>query len=117
MTGYIKTKIDFDALQKDLDAAKALDEASRQDEAKKVLKAKYGKISEEEKEKAKMSIKNETPLELFNRLIKSILALQKIHEYELCKDFDEGVRIIGDALLVSAAMKQKEGKTEKWKTP
>jgi len=46
-----------------------------------------------------MTIENESGLTLFNRLVKSILALQQIHGYKLCKDFQEGVRIIGDELL------------------
>jgi hypothetical protein len=46
-----------------------------------------------------MTIKNQAPSELFNRLIKSILTLQKIHKYDLCKDFEDGVRVISDALL------------------
>ena len=43
MTGYIKTTIDFDSLQKDLD------EASRQDAAKKVLKSMSEKLEKETK--------------------------------------------------------------------
>ena len=37
MAGYIKTSIDFDQIQKDIDAAKALENAGRTDDAKRVL--------------------------------------------------------------------------------
>lgn len=50
-----------------------------------------------------MSIKDDKPLDLFNRLVKSILALQKIHEYNLCQDFEEGVQIIRARLLEDEA--------------
>tara|TARA_R100001086_G_scaffold221062_1_gene138122 strand:- start:225 stop:380 length:156 start_codon:yes stop_codon:yes gene_type:complete len=47
MTGYIKTDIDFDGLQKDLDAAKSLSEAGRIETSKQVLKSMADKLKEE----------------------------------------------------------------------
>lgn len=47
MTGYIKTNIEFSEIQKDLDAAKALNDAGREDEAKKVLIDMRAKIKKE----------------------------------------------------------------------
>ena len=49
MTGYISTKIDFDALQKDLNSAIALDTAGRTDTAKEILMSMKTKLEEESK--------------------------------------------------------------------
>jgi len=47
MAGYLKSTINFDELQKDIDAAKALSEANRIDAAKLVLADMAKKLKEE----------------------------------------------------------------------